>query len=143
MLANGNVTCNVTVTQCNDIELEQELDKDISSSSCINNKELVQRFEKEFGRLLSPLEIEKVIKWVTDDNYLPDVIIEALKEAIFKGKPNLQYIQGILRNWKNDNLITVELIEVNRRERENNHLPKNVTASDEFLEAMDYWKEQD
>lgn len=128
-----------------ELELDKELEseKDISSSSCINNKELIKRFEKEFGRLLSPYEIERVIKWVTDDNYLPDVIIEALKEAIFKGKPNLQYIQGILRNWKNDNLTTVELIEANRRERENSHSPKNVQASAEFIEAMDLWKDKD
>ncbi|WP_256958212.1 DnaD domain protein [Streptococcus sp. B01] len=128
-----------------EIELDKELksEKDISSSSCINNKELVAKIEHSFGRLLSPIEIEEICKWVSEDIYRPDVILEAVKEAVFKRKLNLKYIQGILRNWKNDNLTTVELIEANRRERENNHLPKNVEVSTEFIEAMDYWKDQD
>ncbi|MGT2951637.1 hypothetical protein BU202_08110 [Streptococcus cuniculi] len=132
-----------------EIDIELELDKDIeqekelSSSSCINNKELIRKFEEEFGRLLSPLEIEEIQKWVSDDAHSPEVIMEAVKEAVFKGKPNLKYIQGILRNWKNDNLNTVELIEAKRRERENTHLPKNVPVSEDFKEAMNYWKDKD
>ncbi|MEX5397192.1 DnaD domain protein [Streptococcus sp. ZJ93] len=151
--------CDSSVTESDDIkrkrkkeieiDIELELDKEIeqekelSSSSCINNKELIRKIEESFGRLLSPMEIEEIQKWVSDDGYKPDVILEALKEAVFKAKPNLRYIQGILRNWKNDNLTTVELIEAKRRERENSHVPKNITASDEFMEAMDYWKDTD
>lgn len=103
-------------------------------------KRLVSDFEVELGRLLSPLEIEDLQKTLQDDHTAPEVVREALREAVFNNKTNWKYIQAILRNWRREGITTVAQIEARRLEREGQQV-KNVSASAEFLEAMDYWKE--
>ncbi|HFU4025612.1 TPA: phage replisome organizer N-terminal domain-containing protein [Streptococcus suis] len=124
-------------------EQEKDIDINLSSSSCINNsdyslKQLFKDFEAGFGRLLSPFEIEDIQKFVTEEELSPELVREALKEGVFRGKPVWNYIKAILRNWKNDRLLTVELVRARQQEQE---LPKNVEVSPEFLEAMDLWKD--
>ncbi|NRG76049.1 DnaD domain protein, partial [Streptococcus suis] len=58
--------------------------------------------------------------------------------GVFRNKPVWNYIKAILRNWKNDKLLTVELVRARQQEQE---LPKNVDVSPEFLEAMNLWKD--
>lgn len=114
-----------------------------NSSSGINNSDfqiLIKDFEKGFGRLLSPFEIEDIEKWVKEDGMAEDVIREALREAVSSGKAFTKYINGILRNWKREGLLTVELVRARQAEKEA-EVPKNVEVSQEFKDAMDLWKE--
>ncbi|MTB64922.1 DnaD domain protein [Streptococcus sp. zg-86] len=103
-------------------------------------KQLVTEFEAELGRLLSPLELEDLQKTVGDDQVAPELVREALREAVFNNKTNWKYIQAILRNWRREGITTVAQVEAKRAEREG-QLPRNVAVSSDFLEAMDYWKE--
>lgn len=103
-------------------------------------KQLVADFEAELGRLLSPLEIEDLQKTLKDDQTAPELVREALQEAVFNNKTNWKYIQAILRNWRREGITTVAQVEAKRAEREGQQ-PRNVKASADFLEAMDYWKE--
>ncbi|MBF0786576.1 MULTISPECIES: DnaD domain-containing protein [unclassified Streptococcus] len=103
-------------------------------------KQLVADFEVELGRLLSPLEIEDLQKTLNDDLTSPDVVREALREAVFNNKTNWKYIQAILRNWRREGITTVAQVEAKRVEREGQQ-PRNISVSADFLEAMDYWKE--
>ncbi|MDY3024667.1 DnaD domain-containing protein [Streptococcus hyovaginalis] len=109
------------------------------SSSGNAYKDLVMDFEKEFGRYLSPFELQDLEKTVTDDGVDPDLIRQALREAVFNGKINLKYINGILRNWKRDGITTVRQVEERRLQREEAD-PAKVTVSDEFLNAMSIWE---
>lgn len=54
-------------------------------------------FEKEFGRTLSPLEYETIAEW--QKQFSLDLILLALKEAVFNGVSNLRYIDKILYEW--------------------------------------------
>ena len=70
----------------------------------INEKEVKEttiydKFEKEFGRTLSPMEYEIIGAWL-DNNYTEEMIVEALKEAIYNGVTNLRYIDKILSEWQ-------------------------------------------
>ena len=65
-------------------------------------KSLVDTFQQELGRLLSPFEIEDLEKSLKEDGTSADVIKEALREAVLNGKPNWKYIQAILRNWRHE-----------------------------------------
>lgn len=69
---------------------------------------LYQSFEAEIGRPLSPLQTQDLQYMLEDFN--ADVILEALKEAVSQGKANFAYIKAILNRWKQDNLMTVELV---------------------------------
>ena len=45
-------------------------------------KDLVETFQQELGRLLTPFEIEDLTKTVREDQTDPDVIKAALREAV-------------------------------------------------------------
>ncbi|WP_217585461.1 DnaD domain-containing protein [Lentibacillus saliphilus] len=65
-------------------------------------------FEQEFGRPLSPFEIETVNIWLDEDRMKPALIKAALREAVLMGKLNFKYIDRILREWKKKGIRTVE-----------------------------------
>ncbi|WP_172838663.1 replication initiator protein A [Streptococcus agalactiae] len=71
--------------------------------------------EQEFGRLLSPMEIETIRTMIKENNH--DLIKEAIKRTKLQGKTNLNYVRGILRNWRDDNITTIEQIETKEKSR--------------------------
>ena len=103
-------------------------------------KSLVETFQQELGRLLSPFEIEDLEKSLREDGTSADLIKEALREAVLNGKPNWKYIQAILRNWRHEGIKSVAQVETKRQEREATN-PQNVQVSSDFKNAMDLWKD--
>ena len=103
-------------------------------------KDLVETFQQELGRLLSPFEIEDLEKSLKEDGTSADLIKEALREAVLNGKPNWKYIQAILRNWRYEGIKSVVQVEAKRQEREVTN-PQNVQVSADFQNAMDLWKD--
>ena len=103
-------------------------------------KDLVETFQQELGRLLTPFEIEDLSKTVKEDGIKADLIKEALREAVFNGKLNWKYIQAILRNWRHEGIQSVAQVEAKRAEREANN-PKQVQASADFIDAMNLWQD--
>ena len=122
--------------------LDSLLDSQTSAATAPNSKnqlkDLVETFQQELGRLLTPFEIEDLSKTVKEDGIKADLIKEALREAVFNGKPNWKYIQAILRNWRHEGIQSVAQVEAKRAEREANN-PKQVQASADFLDAMNLW----
>lgn len=104
-------------------------------------KDLIETFQQELGRLLTPFEIEDLTKSVQDDKLDADLIKAALREAVFNGKTSWNYIQAILRNWRREGITTVLQVEQRREEREQTN-PQNVTVSKEFLDAMNLWRDE-
>ena len=89
---------------------------------------------------MTPFEIEDLTKTVQDDKTNPDLVKAALREAVFNGKDNWKYSQAILRNWRKEGITTLAQVEEKREEREAAN-PQNVTVSDDFLNAMNLWKD--
>lgn len=65
-------------------------------------------FEQEFGRPLTPMEVDMINGWLDQDQYPKPLILTALKEAVFAGKINFRYIDRILLDWNRNNIHTVE-----------------------------------
>lgn len=65
-------------------------------------------FEKEFARPLSPMECETISGWVDQDGYPDELILLALKEAVFAGKVHFRYIDRILLEWSRNRVRTAE-----------------------------------
>ena len=86
---------------------EEETIEDAKSSN------IYDIFEQEFGRTLSPIEYELINGWI-DADFKEDIIILALKEAVFNGVSNLRYIDKILYEWKKKGLNSKEDVENNR-----------------------------
>ena len=85
------------------------LPKDHSSSSTPTRTEIFGVFEKEFGRLLSPMEIEQLKQWESEHGQ--DLILEALKRASLGGKHTFKYLGGILLKWQKNKIRTIQDVE--------------------------------
>lgn len=55
-------------------------------------------FQKELGRSLSPVEIQRIREWLSY-GYEEKIIIDALKEALAKNKKSIRSIDKILLKW--------------------------------------------
>lgn len=93
-------------------KLYSEFQISISKENAVNKNEKINRelnnifksFQDELGRTLSPLEISRIREWVTL-GYSDEVIIDALKEALSKGKKSLRSVDKVLLSWaKRDEL---------------------------------------
>ena len=122
-LALGNVTCNVTVTDGNALEevegdktkIKNRLDKDKNITTTSSNENILELFQSEFRRLLSGFEIEEINHLLKENDV--ELVKEALKTAINLGKPNIKYIGGILRNWQQSQVTTVEQVRQSEKQR--------------------------
>lgn len=81
-----------------------------SESETENNEEgkLFILFENEFGRPLSPFEIDTINIWLDEDKLKSSLIISALRESVLMGKLNFKYIDRILREWQRKGIQSVE-----------------------------------
>jgi DNA replication protein len=71
-------------------------------------KNIYTTFEKEFARPLTPMELETISGWLDKDQYKEELIMTALKEAVFAGKVHFRYIDRILLEWSRNRVATVD-----------------------------------
>lgn len=84
------------------------LNNDNEPSDKVDFGELFQRFEAEFGRPLSPFEIELINQWIDEQENDISIIYAALREAVLMSKLNFKYIDRILSEWKRKGIKTEE-----------------------------------
>ncbi len=95
-----------------------------------NTVNLYNSFEKEFGRPLSPMEVEQINLW--SQKMGPLVVQEALRKAVLMGKHNFKYIDSILLEWEKNNLRNPEDIkEYDRNFKKKQNSTKRKTAKDQ------------
>ena len=83
--------------------------------------DLFEQFEKEFGRTLSPIEYEIINGWISS-KIDKELIIEALKEAVFNGVNNLRYIDKIIFEWNKKGIKKKSDLLKNNKEDDNNNV---------------------
>ena len=124
----GNVTCNVTVTESNateeDRDKDKELDKDKNITTTSSSGNILELFQSEFRKLLSGFEIEEINHLINENN--SELIKEALRTAVNQGKPNVKYIGGILRNWQQNQVTTVEQVRQTEKQRKDKKIEEEV-----------------
>ena len=111
---------NVTVTKSNAIEEDREknknrLDKDKNITTTSNSENILELFQSEFRRLLSGFEIEEINHLLNEND--SELVKEALRTAVNLGKPNVKYVGGILRNWQQNQVTTVEQVRQSEKQR--------------------------
>ncbi len=97
------------------------VDEVVNSDNHEEEKTIFDKIEQEFGRTLSPIEVEIIRGWL-ENNITVELIEQALKEAIFSGVTNLKYIDKILYEWGKKGFKTksdVEEYQTRRREKKN------------------------
>lgn len=83
---------------------------DINNSSSIS-KEIYDYAENNFGRILTPVEIDKIDGWLKD--YKEEIIKYAIRIAVLNNKKTFNYVNGILNNWKSSGYKTLQEIKEN------------------------------
>jgi len=78
-------------------------------------RNLFSIFEKEFARPLTPMELEMISGWLDQDSYSEELILAALKEAVFAGKVHFRYIDRILLEWQRNRILTAEQAKEHRQ----------------------------
>jgi len=76
---------------------EHEIATNEEKSSSV--KHIIEVYEKELGRSLSPLEQSLINDWI-EQKFTPNEIIDALKECLLKGKKTLRSVDKVLLTWK-------------------------------------------
>lgn len=109
---------------------QPSIEKNSSNSNNIetlNSKTVFDYLQEEFGKLLSPMEIEVVRTW----DYDIEIIKLAIKEASTSNQRSIKYIDKILYNWKQANLRNlkeiVEYCERFKKKRKKRQLQKSST----------------
>ncbi|MBO0467980.1 DnaD domain protein [Enterococcus plantarum] len=101
-----------------------EKEKEVTSEEII--KQLYQGFEKEFGRQLSPIELEMIGQWLETDHYKPELIRLALREAVLNQAYSLKYIDRILLAWERKNITTKEQVAEDQKRRKQVLIQKEI-----------------
>lgn len=91
--------------------------------------------EKNFNRLLTPIEIDKISQWLS--LYEEDIIKYAIELSVLNGKKTFNYVEGILKNWQGCNLNTLDEIKeyVESRSKDNKSHYKN--SLERFREELE------
>ncbi|GAB6157723.1 DnaD domain protein [Desulfotomaculum varum] len=97
-------------------QLSSHNDEGIASDPA--EQDLCHVFENEFGRLLSPMEIEQIVGWLAEHD--SELILEALRQAVIRGKHNFKYIGSILREWHKNNIRTLQEVQAYQQRFEQN-----------------------
>lgn len=86
-------------------------------------------FEQEFGRAISPFEIETINTWLDEDEIAPELIKAGLRESVLMGKLNFTYIDRILRDWKQKGIRSVEQAREASKNFRNRQVQKQYTTN--------------
>ena len=109
---------------------ETQEEKTTTTTAPIFSQEFInlyQSFEQESGRPLSAIQQQELGYML--DEFNADLIYEALKEAVNQGKVNFAYIKAILTRWKQDNLLTVDLVRNSKANRNKKAEEDALTSS--------------
>lgn len=96
-----------------------ELMKDYISNNDSNKETIYSKFETEFGRTISPMEYELINNWISTGTK-EELILGALKEAVYNGVNNFRYIDKILYEWHKKGFKSMDDIKKNNEVRKNN-----------------------
>lgn len=138
-LVNDTVSNRVSTQGESTLEQINPKDKDTLSRADIFNM-----VEQEFGRPLSPMEINAIKNWFDIDHFRPDFIQVAIQEAVLNNALNLRYIETILASWQKKNYHSLQDVYNEKqkhqqfKQRESNDLPD--VAWDVDIENTDWSK---
>jgi DnaD/phage-associated family protein len=108
-------------------------------------EEIFNKIETEFGRPLSPIELETIGIWIDEDHFSYEIIICALQEAVLNQVWNLKYMNTILQNWSKQHITNKQEYAAMKQQRANQKAPVEPVAAKKNLPKIPIYKisEQD
>ena len=114
--------------------LEENRDKRLENrdkSIDLDTTTIYEYVEQNFGRPLSPTEVQKIESWLL--SYDPSIIKYAVEVATLNNKRTFNYVNGILNNWKTAGYTTIQEIKENEIKRK-----EDKTMTEEEKEQMEF-----
>ena len=102
----------------------------ILSSNTTNNY-IYSYFEENFGYTISSIEKDKLDDWL--NIFDEDIIKYAIETAVLSNVRSFKYLEGILRKWKNSNLLSLTQIKEAEDRYYNRGYSSNMTPEHEAL----------
>lgn len=99
-------------------------------------EDIFKVFERELGRTISSMELELINGWLIS-GVPEELILGALREAVYNGVRNFRYIDKIIYEWEKKGFKTMDDVNKhirNRREEKN----KDKVISKKEQEILDY-----
>ena len=97
-------------------------------------EDIFKVFERELGRTISSMELELINGWLVSGTS-EEMILGALREAVYNGVSNFRYIDKIIYEWEKKGFKTMEDV--------NNHLKNRYQGKDKPQMKANLKKEQD
>lgn len=93
-------------------------------------KEIIEFWDNNGFGLSNINAKEQLLSWLDDSSFLQpkDVILKAMSIACANNKRRLNYVIGILKNWENESLLTVEEIDSYQEDQPYGQKPKQTES---------------
>ncbi|GKT03435.1 DnaD domain-containing protein [Furfurilactobacillus entadae] len=114
-------------TKPNGFELDDD-DSNKLKNDTGAREETFNQIEKEFGRPLSPIEMQTIARWFDEDHFKPEIVQVALREATLNQAYSLKYMDTVLVNWAGKNLTSLPQIEQELEKRRQAKVPQTRKA---------------
>lgn len=107
------------------VQLTQQTTKKVQQEEVHSEERLFRTFEEEFGRPLSPIELQTIGMWLDEDKYSLELIEMALREAVLNQVYSLKYVDRILLNWEKKNIRSKAQVEKESQSYRNKKMADN------------------
>ena len=106
------------------------------------SKDIFRTFQEELGRPISPMEIELINGWLLSGTN-EDIVLGALREAVYNGVSNFRYIDKIIYEWTKKGFKNMD--DVNnylKNRRSENDKSKSINKREEDILDFDWLDEE-
>ncbi len=116
----------------NKTKTHQDVNVIVKKENNIINNKYYNFLENQFGRTISLTEIEMFDYLL--ETYDKDLVKEAIKQSVIMTRKNLNYVKGILKNWRSSNINTLEDLKRTENEKERDEEQPEELFSYNWLE---------
>lgn len=92
--------------------------------------DIFRTFEKELGRTMSPMELELINGWLVSGTS-EEMILGALREAVYNGVNNFRYIDKIIYEWERKGFKTMDDVSNHMKNRREEYSKDKVVSKKE------------
>lgn len=111
-------------------------DKEEKKKQETKKETIYDMFQRELGRDISPMEYEIINAWL-EKGFTEELVIAALKEAVYNGVSSLRYIDKVLYEWQKKGYKTAKDVENGLHKRREEQSAKKELFDYNWLEDQD------
>ena len=114
-----------SIVECTEVEVKNEV-----------KEAIFKIFERELGRTISSMELELINGWLISGTP-EEMVIGALKEAVYNGVSNFRYIDKIIYEWEKKGFKTMDDVTAHMKNRRE-EMSKDKVITDREQKIADY-----